>query len=126
MEQQEQLAQQGWGNVDNTTKMEVQQVFVCCGFDAKYEQDNPKMGHPSCDSIIPKCCPNPDPVCQCQTCMNKLQTTIDYAFKLCGWIGLFFSFTEIVGVVLTRRYRNQTDPDEKMATAIFPRKNFTY
>ncbi|KRT81966.1 Tetraspannin [Oryctes borbonicus] len=126
MEQQEQLAQQGWGTVDNNIKMEVQQNFICCGFDVKYEPNDPKMGHPSCDSINPKCCPNTDVGCQCEYCMTKLQTTIDYAFKLCGWIGLFFSFTEIVGVVLTRRYRNQTDPDEKMATAIFPRKNFTY
>lgn len=27
--------------------------------------------------------------------MPKLQSTIDYAFKLCGSIGLFFSFTEV-------------------------------
>ena len=27
--------------------------------------------------------------------MEKLQTTINYAFKLCGGIGLFFSFTEV-------------------------------
>jgi len=27
--------------------------------------------------------------------MHKLQSTIDYAFKLCGSIGLFFSFTEV-------------------------------
>ncbi|KAI4459600.1 tetraspanin [Holotrichia oblita] len=95
MEQQEQLAQQGWGTVDNTTKMEVQQAFTCCGFNDKYEPDHPKMGHPSCDLINMKCCPNVDPKCQCPDCMSKLQTTIDYAFKLCGWIGLFFSFTEV-------------------------------
>lgn len=28
-------------------------------------------------------------------CIDKLQTTIDHAFKLCGGIGLFFSFTEV-------------------------------
>jgi tetraspanin-13/31 len=31
----------------------------------------------------------------CTTCMGKLQSTINYAFKLCGGIGLFFSFTEV-------------------------------
>lgn len=31
----------------------------------------------------------------CPTCMHQLQSTIDYAFKLCGSIGLFFSFTEV-------------------------------
>lgn len=33
--------------------------------------------------------------CQCQPCMENLKETIDYAFKLCGGIGLFFSFTEV-------------------------------
>lgn len=33
--------------------------------------------------------------CECPSCMQKLQSTIDYAFKLCGSIGLFFSFTEV-------------------------------
>lgn len=36
--------------------MEVQQAFTCCGFNDKYEQDHPKMGHPSCDLI--KVCGN--------------------------------------------------------------------
>lgn len=35
------------------------------------------------------------PNCQCDPCMDKLKQTIDYAFKLCGGIGLFFSFTEV-------------------------------
>lgn len=35
------------------------------------------------------------PNCQCDPCMGKLKQTIDYAFKLCGGIGLFFSFTEV-------------------------------
>jgi hypothetical protein len=33
--------------------------------------------------------------CPCQSCMAKLQSTINYAFNLCGGIGLFFSFTEV-------------------------------
>ncbi|KOC65759.1 Tetraspanin-31 [Habropoda laboriosa] len=56
------------------------------------------------------CCQYPtDTDCECPLCMQKLQSTIDYAFKLCGSIGLFFSFT-FVGVWLTVRYRNQKDP----------------
>ncbi|XP_018334948.1 tetraspanin-13 isoform X2 [Agrilus planipennis] len=112
MEQQQQLAEQGWGRVDNSTKAKVQQVFTCCGFDKEIKSNNSKMGHPSCESIEPKCCPDHDhnPTCECDSCMNKLQKTINYAFKLCGWIGLFFSFTEFLGVWLTVRYRNQKDP----------------
>lgn len=33
--------------------------------------------------------------CKCPNCHDKLQNTINYAFKLCGWIGLFFSFSEV-------------------------------
>lgn len=43
-----------------------------------------------------RCCQYPtDTECECPSCMQKLQSTIDYAFKLCGSIGLFFSFTEV-------------------------------
>ncbi|KAK4881194.1 hypothetical protein RN001_004513 [Aquatica leii] len=126
MEQQEQLAEQGWGRVDNNTKMEVQVAFSCCGFDTKIAADHRTMDHPSCETIELKCCPNPNKECHCPTCMSKLQSTINYAFKLCGWIGLFFSFTEVVGMFLTRHYRNLSDPDEKVATAIFPSHNFIY
>ncbi|XP_018578763.1 tetraspanin-31-A isoform X2 [Anoplophora glabripennis] len=107
-EQQDQLAEQGWQRVDNSTRMNVQEVFRCCGFDSKVDT---KVPPPSCDDIWPKCCPNPaDTTCKCPNCMDKLQNTINYAFKLCGWIGLFFSFTEFMGVLLTVRYRNQKDP----------------
>lgn len=41
------------------------------------------------------CCPYSEADCECPSCMQKLQSTIDYAFKLCGSIGLFFSFTEV-------------------------------
>ncbi|KAJ8960405.1 hypothetical protein NQ318_013685 [Aromia moschata] len=125
-EQQDQLAEQGWIRVDNGTRTKVQEVFTCCGFDHKLDVEHPP---PSCKNIMMRCCAGRDPSvspCSCPTCMEKLRNTINYAFKLCGWIGLFFSFTEIVGLFLTRHYRNQSDPDEKRPTAIFPRHNFTY
>ncbi|XP_019872401.1 tetraspanin-13 isoform X2 [Aethina tumida] len=106
-EQQAQLAEQGWTKVDNMTKLEVQESFKCCGFEPKVDKIH---SHPSCVTQIHKtCCPSEDK-CNCPPCMEKLQTTINYAFKLCGWIGLFFSFTEFMGVLLTVRYRNQKDP----------------
>lgn len=43
-----------------------------------------------------ECCPLGSPAtCACQPCLPKLEDTIDYAFKLCGGIGMFFSFTEV-------------------------------
>lgn len=91
--QQEQLAEQGWTKVGNATKMEVQEVFTCCGFDKSVDQN---VWHPSCDNINVRCCMGQDEKeCKCPHCMKKLQDTINYAFKLCGWIGLFFSLTEV-------------------------------
>ncbi|KAJ8921417.1 hypothetical protein NQ315_003035 [Exocentrus adspersus] len=108
-EHQDQLAEQGWQRVDNSTRAKVQEVFRCCGLEPKI---NSKYPPPPCDdAIYQRCCPNPaDTDCTCHNCMEKLQNTINYAFKLCGWIGLFFSFTEFMGVLLTVRYRNQKDP----------------
>lgn len=109
-EQQEQLAEQGWLKVDNKTRIQVQDSFTCCGLDDKIDKITPP---PICEEKIKqKCCFDSDleSNCQCVNCMTKLRSTIDYAFKWCGWIGLFFSFTEFIGVLLTVRYRNQKDP----------------
>lgn len=37
--------------MDNATKMEVQEVFACCGFNDKTPPNDPKMGHPSCEAV---------------------------------------------------------------------------
>ncbi|ERL89241.1 hypothetical protein D910_06614 [Dendroctonus ponderosae] len=107
--QQEQLAQQGWNRVDNATRANVQKTFTCCGFDAEVDKLLP---HPECFDVTMRCCSDAEhKVCDCPGgCLHKLQSTISYAFQLCGWIGLFFSFTEFMGVLLTVRYRNQKDP----------------
>ncbi|KAL0104638.1 hypothetical protein PUN28_017404 [Cardiocondyla obscurior] len=126
--QQEQLAEQGWRRVGPDLRAKVQTTFNCCGFNGTIDE----LGVP-CDSVN-VCCQSiegnqmpcsPNPPCQ-STCMHKLQSTIDYAFKLCGSIGLFFSFTEVIAAFLARRYRNQLDPQEKAARAIFPQHNYLY
>lgn len=47
-EQQDQLAEQGWQRVDNSTRTNVQEVFGCCGFDPKVDL---KVPPPSCEVI---------------------------------------------------------------------------
>ncbi|XP_017891613.1 tetraspanin-13 isoform X2 [Ceratina calcarata] len=105
--QQEQLAEQGWTRVGHDLRDKVEETFNCCGFNEtviSFKSDQAI----ACKA---KCCLYPTETdCECPPCMQKLQSTIDYAFKLCGSIGLFFSFTEFVGVWLTVRYRNQKDP----------------
>ncbi|XP_049867983.1 tetraspanin-13 isoform X2 [Pectinophora gossypiella] len=110
-EQQEMLAQQGWNKVDQDVKSQVQERFQCCAFRSRLPV-NGTVDYPSCDVVDKICCGSDvvTPACSCEPCMAKLKETIDYAFKLCGGIGLFFSFTEFLGVWLTVRYRNQKDP----------------
>ncbi|CAL7937433.1 unnamed protein product [Xylocopa violacea] len=107
--QQEQLAEQGWRRVANDLRLKVEETFNCCGFNDTVSTFRDDQDPLSCKTKL--CCQYPaDTDCECPSCMQKLQSTIDYAFKLCGSIGLFFSFTEFVGVWLTVRYRNQKDP----------------
>ncbi|XP_058806125.1 tetraspanin-13 [Phymastichus coffea] len=134
--QQEQLAEQGWLKVDTSLKENVQESFHCCGFNHTINgvdqfmnvlPTNAKPNDPTCDKVNKYCCQDStDQTCQCPPCMGKLQSTIDYAFKLCGGIGLFFSFTEVIAAFLARRYRNQLDPEESAARAMFPRHNYLY
>ncbi|KAK4806734.1 hypothetical protein QYF61_007532 [Mycteria americana] len=51
-----------------------------------------------------------DPHAKCLTCGEKMLQHLDEALKILGGVGLFFSFTEILGVWLAMRYRNQKDP----------------
>ncbi|KZC14026.1 Tetraspanin-31 [Dufourea novaeangliae] len=93
--QQEQLAEQGWRRVGDDLKAKVQTTFICCGFNSTstFVDDQSPL---SCKHVNEICCPYPtENDCMCPACMQKLQSTIDYAFKLCGSIGLFFSFTEV-------------------------------
>ncbi|XP_043288961.1 tetraspanin-31-B [Venturia canescens] len=125
--QQETLAETGWRRVGIDMKAEVQETFHCCGFNNTVGETDTALQHPTCEKVNSYCCKDSTkPDCECPPCMQKLQSTIDFAFKLCGGIGLFFSFTEVIAAFLARRYRNQLDPEEKAARAIFPRKNYLY
>lgn len=47
-EQQDQLAEQGWGRVDNATRAKVQETFTCCQFDGKVDLKDPG---PTCNVV---------------------------------------------------------------------------
>uniref|UniRef100_A0A8C5DUS4 Tetraspanin-31-like n=1 Tax=Gouania willdenowi TaxID=441366 RepID=A0A8C5DUS4_GOUWI len=46
----------------------------------------------------------------CLACGEMMLNHATEALKILGGVGLFFSFTEILGVWLAVRYRNQKDP----------------
>ncbi|KAM4580020.1 tetraspanin-13-like [Odontesthes bonariensis] len=94
--QQSQLLEVGW-NKSEATQQDVEKTLNCCGF--SYVNNN--------GSCPAQCFTNPP---SCVTCSNILQQYAGEVLQFVGGIGLFFSFTEILGVWLTHRYRNLKDP----------------
>lgn len=94
-EQQNQLLEVGW-NHTATARSDIEKTFNCCGFHY-FDKAEP------CDAA---CYPSHE----CQTCGSIIEEHAEDVLKVVGGVGFFFSFTEILGVWLTYRYRNQKDP----------------
>ncbi|XP_046875611.1 tetraspanin-13b isoform X2 [Hypomesus transpacificus] len=94
-DQQEHLLEVGWNN-SQATQGDVEKNLNCCGF--RHVEVNM-----TCDAA---CFPNHS----CTPCGDKIQKHAGEVLRFVGGIGLFFSFTEILGVWQTYRYRNQKDP----------------
>ncbi|XP_005111115.1 tetraspanin-13 isoform X2 [Aplysia californica] len=126
-DQKDSLAEQGWRMSGAVTRTQVQSQFNCCGFKDQDLNVEDALGHPPCAAVSDCCTANeeapcctgvyppanstePDVPCPCDTCFSKLQPVIYKAFSATGGVGLFFSFTEIIGVWITIRFRNQKDP----------------
>ncbi|XP_054844121.1 tetraspanin-31-like [Eublepharis macularius] len=95
---EESLLSSAWGMLDNETRSTWEKSLNCCGFSNK---STPKD---NCNAA----CWNSSSVCV--TCVTKMMEHADEALKILGGVRLFFSFTEILGVWLAMRYRNQKDP----------------
>ncbi|KAI9556854.1 hypothetical protein GHT06_016646 [Daphnia sinensis] len=88
-ETQKALAEAGWNGADNATRDDVEKAFHCCGFHNATESS-------TCSNNCPSC----------PTCEEKLETMINYGFRVSGGIGLFFSFTELLGFSVAYRFRH--------------------
>ncbi|GFU19532.1 tetraspanin-13 [Nephila pilipes] len=108
-EQQHQIAMEGWKRAKLNIKIKTQTIFRCYGFENQtYPPEDPLGGGVPYQNLT-KCVAR-DGRNQCPPCWNILRNAINSSLKICGGIGLFFSFSEFVGVWLTVRYRNQRDP----------------
>ncbi|KAM6141824.1 tetraspanin-13 [Phoenicopterus ruber ruber] len=94
-EQQSQLLEVGWNNT-NSARMDIERSLNCCGF---------RVFDPN-ETCFSDCFRSH----QCQPCAPIIEEYSGMVLRFVGGIGLFFSFTEILGVWLTYRYRNQKDP----------------
>ncbi|XP_029306491.1 tetraspanin-13-like [Cottoperca gobio] len=97
-DQQNHLLEVGW-NKSEATQRDVEKTLGCCGFSSV-----PING--SCATR----CYNGNTPKTCKTCSDVIQQYVGEVLRFVGGIGLFFSFTEILGVWLAHRYRNLKDP----------------
>ncbi|XP_008429270.1 tetraspanin-13a [Poecilia reticulata] len=95
-DQQNQLLEVGW-NKSEVTREDVEKTLDCCGFSSVNQTT-------SCPA---RCFAAPQ---SCSSCSQILQQYAGDVLHFVGGIGLFFSFTEILGVWLTHKYRNLKDP----------------
>ncbi|XP_063159791.1 tetraspanin-13 [Candoia aspera] len=94
-EQQIKLLEVGWNNT-NSARQDIERNLNCCGFHNTSEDT-------SCSA---KCFETQ----LCKPCAPIIKEYSGMVLRFVGGVGLFFSFTEILGVWLTYRYRNQKDP----------------
>ncbi|XP_032807570.1 tetraspanin-31-like [Petromyzon marinus] len=80
----------GWNNASPATRNDIQTHFHCCGFNDTAQATNCTKGS--------------------SPCLDVLQSFSEQVLQVAGGVGLFFSFTEIVTVWLTWRFRNMKDP----------------
>ncbi|XP_029928286.1 tetraspanin-13-like [Myripristis murdjan] len=95
-DQQDHLLEVGW-NKSEATQRDVEKTLDCCGF--SHLESNTTCAASCFHSQRP-----------CKTCSATIEEYTGEVLHFVGGIGLFFSFTEILGVWLTHRYRNLKDP----------------
>ncbi|KAK6741132.1 hypothetical protein RB195_009160 [Necator americanus] len=92
----EELVTTGWSRSDEAVKWDAQKAFGCCGLDYSdmLKRDCKKL---SCWNY-------------CEPCLPVIVSVTSNNLVRVGLLGLFFSFTEVVGVWLAYQFRNTRDP----------------
>ncbi|XP_047458375.1 tetraspanin-31 [Mugil cephalus] len=101
--QQEGLLNSTWKMLHNNTKIDLETQLDCCGL---LNGTDTQMFIDDLQDCLAPC----KKTGSCVTCGFKMLNHATEALKILGGVGLFFSFTEILGVWLAVRYRNQKDP----------------
>ncbi|XP_061677209.1 tetraspanin-13-like [Syngnathoides biaculeatus] len=95
-DQRNHLLEAGW-NKSESMRTDVEKTLDCCGF-----------SHVDYNASCAASCFNKK--LSCATCSEIIEKYAGEVLRFVGGIGLFFSFTEILGVWLARHYRNIKDP----------------
>ncbi|XP_005801959.1 tetraspanin-31 [Xiphophorus maculatus] len=102
--QQVVLLNSAWGMLNNKTKINLEDQLDCCGL------LNVSNNHSQFDEDVRNCHAPCKAEGSCLSCGDKMLNHATEVLKILGGVGLFFSFSEILGVWLAVRYRNQKDP----------------
>ncbi|KAK5965060.1 ABC1 domain-containing protein [Trichostrongylus colubriformis] len=87
----EEVVRSGWRNSDAAVKWDAQNAFSCCGL---VKEDQTRS---ACEKL--QCWD------QCEPCLPIIVSVTSDNLSRVGLLGLFFSFTELVGVWLAYRFR---------------------
>ncbi|XP_015676052.1 tetraspanin-31 isoform X1 [Protobothrops mucrosquamatus] len=101
----ERLLSGTWKLLNDNTRISLENSLNCCGLFNNTE--SAELFKSDVDNCSAPCTKSK---IGCLKCGVVLMEHADEAFKILGGVGLFFSFTEILGVWLAMRYRNQKDP----------------
>lgn len=103
-EQQVKLLSTSWGLMSSKTRLDLENKLDCCGLlNRTSSQEEFRIDVQICNAGCKK-------AGHCFACGDLMLHHATTALRILGGIGLFFSFTEILGVWLAARYRNQKDP----------------
>ncbi|ESN96637.1 hypothetical protein HELRODRAFT_67865 [Helobdella robusta] len=112
-EQQQEFFRLGWKLASDDLKDRTQQAFHCCGMDREHQFNSRtpfEYRHPLCSKVCKSDMNETSCLCPLPDCWSVVEPNLHQLVRAVGAIGLFFSFTEIIGIWLTFRYRNQKDP----------------
>ncbi|XP_010879493.1 tetraspanin-31 [Esox lucius] len=110
--QQVKLLSATWGLMSNETRVGVEMSLDCCGLvNTTQSSEQFKQDIDLCPAPCKK-------TSTCFTCGDKMLHRAAWSLRILGGVGLFFSFTEILGVWLAAHYRNQKDPKANPSTLL--------
>jgi len=116
------LIKKAWTSAETNSKslvIQAEQTFDCCGLginkttDELYKDPSPEdqawtTENKVFDNRPDATCYHPNGTAMkddCQTCYSIISDKVNSGFNAAGGLGLFFSFTELFGVICTHKYR---------------------
>jgi len=132
-EDENKIIEAAWKTSPPSILIQAEQSFDCCGLGldtskAPGDQVNPTPSHDDMEFSInhkvfdnfpsARCYHDPNvPLTNdtkapdgCQTCYSLISDKVNSGFNGAGGLGLFFSFSELIGGLVAYRYRNMLDP----------------